>query len=72
MNKALLTVLVIALVAGVLVERSVALLRAGRDQIEKRQRPLYPYEEEEAKMQETPVYYRRGRTAEYSLRIKLF
>ncbi|KAJ7330636.1 hypothetical protein OS493_022251 [Desmophyllum pertusum] len=38
MNKALLTVLVIVLVAGVFVEQGDALLRAGRDRIEKLQR----------------------------------
>ncbi|KAJ7330634.1 hypothetical protein OS493_022249 [Desmophyllum pertusum] len=38
MNKALLTVLVIVLVAGVFVEQGDAILRAGRDRIEKMER----------------------------------
>lgn len=38
MNKVLLTVLVFVLVAGVFVDQGEALLRAGRDRIEKMQR----------------------------------
>ena len=38
MNKTLLTVLVIVLVVGVFTEQSDAILRAGRDRIEKVQR----------------------------------
>lgn len=46
MNKALLTVLLIVLVAGVFVEEGEAVLRAGRDRIEKAQRD-YELETEE-------------------------
>ena len=62
MNKALLTVLVIALVAGFFVQQSDALLRAGRDKIEKLERKETPDKEEDYKMYETPVYFRRGKT----------
>ena len=62
MNKALLTVLVIALVAGYFTQRSDALLRAGRDKIEKLERKETPDEEEDYKMYEAPIYYRRGET----------
>ena len=65
MNKALLTVLVVAIVAGVFVEQSNALLRAGRDRIEKFQRGLNSYKQQEAKMNPSPmeVYYRRSKNA---------
>ncbi|CAH3015414.1 unnamed protein product, partial [Porites evermanni] len=60
MNKALLTVLVVAIVAGVFVEQSSALLRAGRDRIEKFQRELNSYKQQEAEMNPPmEVYYRR-------------
>ena len=62
MNKTLLTVLVIALVAGFFVQQSDALLRAGRDKVEKLERKETPDEEEDYKMYETPVYFRRGKT----------
>ena len=64
MNKALLTVLVVAIIAGVFVEQSNALLRAGRDRIEKFQRGLNSYKQQEAEMN-TPmaVYYRRSKNA---------
>ena len=62
MNKALLTVLVVAIVAGVFVEQSNALLRAGRDRIEKFQRGLDSYKQQEAEMnQPMEVYYRRSK-----------
>ena len=64
MNKALLTVLVVAIVAGVFVEQSNALLRAGRDRIEKFQRGLDSYKQQEAEMNlPMDVYYRRSNNA---------
>lgn len=64
MNKALLTVLVVAIIAGVFVEQSHALLRAGRDRIEKFQRGLNSYKQQEAEMNlPMEVYYRRSKTA---------
>ena len=64
MNKALLTVLVVAIVAGVFVEQSNALLRAGRDRIEKFQRGLDSYKQQEAEMNlPMAVYYRRSKNA---------
>lgn len=62
MNKALLTVLVVAIIAGVFVEQSNALLRAGRDRIEKFQRGLNSYKQQEAEMNPPmAVYYRRSK-----------
>lgn len=64
MNKALLTVLVVAIVAGVFVEQSNALLRAGRDRIEKFQRGLNSYKQQEAEMNlPMEAYYRRSKNA---------
>ena len=54
MNKALLTVLVIVIVAGVFVEPGGALLRAGRDKIERTQRNQQMQQRETAEMGEVP------------------
>ena len=64
MNKALLTVLVVAIIAGVFVEQSNALLRAGRDRIEKFQRGLNSYKQQESEMNPPmAAYYRRSKNA---------
>ena len=64
MNKTLLTVLVVVLVAGVFVEHSDALLRAGRDRIERLQRGEEPQKEQEM-YPAIPVYFRRGENDKY-------
>lgn len=62
-NKALLTVLVVTVVAGVFVRQSDALLRAGREKIaEKSERGADPYEKYfKTKVYQPPVYFRQGR-----------
>ena len=59
MNKVLVAVLVILLVAGVFVDQGDAMLRAGRDRIEKMQGPMY--ERREARPVKCgPNCFRRG------------
>ena len=66
MNRTFVTLLVIVLVAGVSVHLGDALLRAGRDKIEKFERGgVDPYERQMDKMkQQEPVYYRRGKISD--------
>lgn len=65
MNKALVALLVIALVAGVFVEDSNAVLRAGRDRIaEKLQRAMEERREAHAK-RESSNCYNGGKQANY-------
>ena len=60
MNKALAAILVIVLVAGAFVEEGDAVLRAGRDRIEKMQRALE--EQREAPVRRgTPLCYNGGK-----------
>ena len=61
MNKVLLTVLVVALVAAVLVEQSNALLRAGRDRIEKLPRDSEALETEHEKLRGDAYCYTAGK-----------
>lgn len=63
MDKTLVTLLLLVLVVGVSIHLGEALLRAGRDKIEKFEREAVdPYERQMDKMnQREPVYYRRGR-----------
>lgn len=55
MSRTLLTVVVILLVAGVFVEQGSALLRAGRDQIERMQR--YPQMQQRETVENGEVPY---------------
>lgn len=55
MNKAIVAVLVIAIVAGVFVLDGNALLRAGRDRIEKFKQAMEDKREEPAAKRETPI-----------------
>lgn len=65
MDKTLVTLLLIVLVVGVSIHLGEALLRAGRDKIEKFEREAVdPYERQMDKMnQQEPVYYRRGKVS---------
>ena len=56
MNKALLTVLVIALVIGVFTEQGDAILRAGRDKIEKVPRDSKMQQRETEDVVDVPYY----------------
>ncbi|KAL9950953.1 hypothetical protein ACROYT_G043529 [Oculina patagonica] len=64
MAKALLTVLLIMLVAGEYIDEIDGLLRAGRDRIERLQRGLDPYERKADEMRGSPIYFRRDRIEE--------
>lgn len=61
MTKALLTVVLIVLVAGDFINEIDGLLRAGRDRIEKMQRGLDPYEREADEIRGPSAYFRRGK-----------
>lgn len=64
MNKALVAILVIVLLAGVLVKEGDAVLRAGRDRIEKMQRAM---EERQGAPErpEIPLFYRGGKELDH-------
>ena len=64
MNKALVAILVIVLVAGVLVKEGDAVLRAGRDRIEKMQRAMEEQREVPAR-RETPLCYNGGKELDH-------
>lgn len=61
MTKALLTVVLIVLVAGDFINEIDGLLRAGRDRIEKMQRGLDHYETEADEIRGPSAYFRRGK-----------
>ncbi|KAJ7330635.1 hypothetical protein OS493_022250 [Desmophyllum pertusum] len=62
MGKALLTFVLILLVAGDFIDEIDGLLRAGRSRIEKVQRDqVPPYEREAADLHRVPIYFRRDR-----------
>lgn len=61
MTKALLTVVLIVLVAGDFINEIDGLLRAGRDRIEKMQRGLDSYEREADEIRGPSAYFRRGK-----------
>lgn len=66
MAKALLTVLLVVLVASACIDEIHGLLRAGRDRIEKQQRGLDPYERETDEFRRPAPYFRRGKCKEVS------
>ena len=61
MTKALLTVLLVMLVAADFIHEIDGLLRAGRDRIERPQRGLDLYERKADELRGAAAYFRRGK-----------